>query len=87
MRVYRRQRRETDRSTHPFVKFLSNEMARQRATLTDVAERSGVCVKTIGQWRAGGRTPKLRDIEAVVNVLGYEIRLAARQERNSDRHS
>lgn len=87
MRIYRRQRREPDSSTHPFVKFLSNEMARQRATLTDVAERSGVCVKTIGQWRAGGRIPKLRDIEAVMNVLGYEIRLATRQEDNRERHS
>lgn len=75
MRVYRRQRREADSSSHPFVKFLSREMARQRATLTDVAERSGVCIKTIGQWRSGGRTPKLRDIEAVVNVLGYEVKL------------
>lgn len=87
MRVYRRQRRETDGSAHPFVKFISKEMARQRATLTDVADRSGVCIKTIGQWRAGGRTPKLRDIEAVVNVLGYSIRLAARQEDGSDKHS
>lgn len=38
MRVYRRQRRETDRSTHPFVKFLSNEMARQRAALAEAAD-------------------------------------------------
>jgi transcriptional regulator with XRE-family HTH domain len=80
MRVYRRQRRETASNCHPFVKFLSKEMARQRATLTDVADRSGVCIKTIGQWRSGGRTPKLRDIEAVVNVLGFELKLVPMKE-------
>lgn len=84
MRVYRRQRRETDKSCHPFVKFLSKEMARQRATLTDVAERSGVSLKTIGQWRCGGRTPKLRDIEAVVNVLGYQLKLVPMKELDDE---
>lgn len=84
MRVYRRQRREADSSSHPFVKFMSKEMARQRATLTDVAERSGVCIKTIGQWRCGGRTPKLRDIEAVMNVLGFDLKLVPQKETRDE---
>lgn len=71
MRLYRRQRRAPASNTHPFVKRMSAEMTRQRATLTDVAERSGVAYKTIVNWRSGVSTPKLADIEAVFNVLGY----------------
>jgi transcriptional regulator with XRE-family HTH domain len=80
MRLYRRQRRLPASNTHPLVKFLSHEMARQRATLSDVAERAGVCVKTISAWRGGDRAPKLADMEAVLNVLGYDLKAVPRSD-------
>lgn len=80
VRVYRRQRKPVASSTHPLVKMMTAEMARQRATLTDVAIRSGVNVKTIGHWKSGDRVPKLRDLEAVLNVLGYELKAVPQKE-------
>jgi transcriptional regulator with XRE-family HTH domain len=80
MRVYRRQRREVESATHPFVKTIFREMVRQRATLADVADRSGVCVKVLGNWKSGNRLPKLRDIEAVFAVLGFEIKALPKKE-------
>jgi transcriptional regulator with XRE-family HTH domain len=49
------------------------EMNRQRASQEDVAVRSGIASSTMRKWRQGVNSPKLADIEAVINTLGGKI--------------
>jgi transcriptional regulator with XRE-family HTH domain len=45
----------------------------QRASQEDVAARAGVASSTMRKWRQGINSPKLSDIEAVINVLGGKL--------------
>lgn len=57
---------------HPFVRFIFEEINTQRASLAQVAERSGVTADGIRKWR-DQRGPRLGLVEAVLNCLGYEL--------------
>jgi transcriptional regulator with XRE-family HTH domain len=48
-------------------------MNHQRASQEDVATRSGIASSTMRKWRQGVNSPKLADIEAVINVLGGRL--------------
>lgn len=56
----------------PLVVFVFEEMNRQRANLTDVAKRSGVHYRSIWKWKTE-RSPQLSHLQAVINVLGYDL--------------
>lgn len=59
---------------HPLVKLMWQEMHAQRASQMDVSERSGVSAGAMRKWRFGQRgSPRLWDIEAVLNTLGYDL--------------
>ena len=74
MRNYQRSREPAkDRAVHPIVRWIWRQMNQQRASQEDVAERSGVASSTMRKWRQGINSPKLKDIEAVVNTLGGKI--------------
>lgn len=61
------------KSVHPAVRWLWLEMNRQCASQEDVAKRAGVSSSAMRKWRQGVTTPKLRDIEAVINAMGYKL--------------
>lgn len=50
-------------------------MNRQRASQQDVAQRSGVSDSAMRKWRKGDRSPRMMDLEAVVNTLGGKIQV------------
>jgi hypothetical protein len=56
----------------PTVRFVFEEMNRQRRTITEVAERAGISVHAIRNWRYC-RNPQLLGLEAVLNVLGFDL--------------
>lgn len=56
---------------HPFVRLLYREMNRQRTSIPDVADRSGVSMNTIRTWRHS--QPVLPNLEACFNVLGKTL--------------
>lgn len=58
---------------HPLVRWIWREMNRQQVSQEDVAKRSGVSSSAMRKWRTGVRSPKVVDIEAVVNVLGGKL--------------
>lgn len=58
---------------HPLVKFVFTEMIRQQVTYCDLVDRAGVDRNTIRAWRTRN-SPNLTNIEAVLNVLGYDIK-------------
>ena len=39
----------------------------------EVADVSGVSANTLANWRKGKTSPHLRDLEAVLKALGYEL--------------
>lgn len=57
---------------HPFIRTLYLQMNRQRTTMLEVAERSGLRRQTIWDW-ANRVDPRLSDLEAALNVLGFEL--------------
>lgn len=63
------------KGVHPFVKFLDEH---RTMTLTLLGEKAGIDYKSINRWRLKGHPPRLADIEAVLNVLGYDLVLVKR---------
>ena len=63
------------RGVHPIIRWIWVEMNRQCASQEDVAKRAGVSSSAMRKWRAGDRSPKLFEIEAVVNALGGTLRI------------
>lgn len=57
---------------HPIVRRVFEEMNRQRKTLREVAELSGVSADSIAHWRISNN-PRLDLAEAVLNVLGLRV--------------
>jgi ribosome-binding protein aMBF1 (putative translation factor) len=45
----------------------------------DLAKKAGVSSSAMRKWRSGDRSPKLSEIEAVVNALGYELKIVERE--------
>lgn len=62
------------------VRELFDILERDRIALTDAADRAGVCHATISKW-PGSHSPALGNFEAVVNALGYDLRLVRRQKQ------
>jgi len=54
------------------VKFLFEELHRQRCPEADFAERTGIHRDTLRGWRTRVN-PKVNDLNFVLNTLGYEI--------------
>lgn len=62
-----------DSFVHPFVRKIWVEINTQCTSQEDVAARAGVSSSAMRKWRRGINSPKLIDIEAVLNALGYKI--------------
>lgn len=65
-------------AVHPLVRWIWKEMNRQRVSQEDVAKRSGVSSSAMRKWRTGVRSPKVVDLEAVINVLGGKIKVTVK---------
>jgi transcriptional regulator with XRE-family HTH domain len=61
------------RGVHRFVKFIWRRINRDEWSQEDVAAQSGVSSSTMRKWRRGDRNPRLSELEAVINTLGYEL--------------
>lgn len=74
MKQYQRSKEPAKgKAVHPMVTWIWQQMNKQRASQEDVAERAGIASSTMRKWRRGISSPKLTDIEAVVNTLGGKI--------------
>lgn len=84
MRRYQKSRLASGPAVHPVVHWIWKEMNRQRASQEDVADRSGVSSSGMRKWRKGVNSPKLIDIEAVVQSLGGRIVIKPETEDTTD---
>lgn len=83
MKQYQRSKEPaSNMGVHPIVRWIWREMNRQRASQEDVAKRAGISSSAMRKWRQGINSPKLSDIEAVVNVLGSEITVRYKRDDN-----
>jgi hypothetical protein len=65
--------------THWLVRRLFEEMNEQRICMMDVSERAGLNKNTMENWRRR-TSPTLLNIEAALNVLGYELTIRRRKD-------
>lgn len=65
--------------THPTVRRAFELAARERASYVLLHERSGVSCKTIGDWTRG-TMPSVANLDAVLNVLGYQLAVVPQRE-------
>ncbi len=64
---------------HPLVRRLYAEIIRQQVPVWMVADKAGVHRQTMTGWRYY-RPPKLADLEAAFNVLGYKLTVTEKKE-------
>lgn len=69
------------KAVHPIVRWIWVEMNRQQASQEDVAKRAGVSSSAMRKWRNGVRSPRIQELEAVVNVLGGKIKVRVTDEK------
>jgi hypothetical protein len=80
LRKYRLRTSLQTKNGHRLVRKLFAIMHENQMGVLDMAERSGVNKNTLKDWRTR-TTPRLKDIEACYEVLGYE--LIARRARST----
>lgn len=57
----------------PLVRWMWREINRQHASQEDVAKRSGVSSSAMRKWRAGVRSPRMLEFDAVARTLGFKL--------------
>lgn len=76
-RAYREPRKTPadGKGVHPLVKWIWMEMKHQQISQLAIEEYTGVSTKVFNSWVRGASSPKLIDIEAMVNALGYNLKV------------
>jgi transcriptional regulator with XRE-family HTH domain len=72
MRKFRNKEPFNCPNNNPVVRRFYELAFEQRMTLADISERSGMNKNTMHNWRYIS-TPRVSDINAALNVLGYEV--------------
>lgn len=72
MRKFRMKKPYRVENNQPVVKFLFDEMFKQKMTQADLCDRSGFCEDTLKHWRLY-TMPRVSDINDALSVLGYEL--------------
>jgi lambda repressor-like predicted transcriptional regulator len=64
-------------NVNPIVRLIFSEMNRQRVSVHQMSERSGIHRDTLRDWRTR-TTPSLSNVQAALGVLGIELMPVAR---------
>ena len=73
VRKYQRQIIPEGRGVHPFVRWIWRRVNADNWSQEDLADRSGVSASAMRKWRIGQRNPRISELEAVINALGYRL--------------
>lgn len=63
-------------NSSPFLKFLFAQMEATGTTDRELSNKTGICEATIRGWRTR-TTPRLMDMEAALNAIGFELKIGA----------
>lgn len=66
---------------HPLVRRLFKEMNYQRIGMRDLADRTGVNVNTIKDWKDRS-VPHVHNLVACLNAVGVDLRAVRRKEED-----
>lgn len=64
---------------NPHVRWLAQELRNRKLSMEQVSVRAGLARTIISHWFRD-RNPTLSNFEAVLNVLGYELRIVKKSE-------
>ena len=78
MRQYQRQIIPEGRGVHPIIRWLWKRINLDEWDQETLARRSGVSSSAMRKWRRGERNPRISELEAVINTLGYKIVIVER---------
>ena len=73
MKPFRLKKPFSCQNNNPVVRFIADQAFKQKMTMYDLSERSGMNKDTIRHWRHAS-TPRVDHAEAVLNVLGYTLK-------------
>lgn len=59
--------------THPFVKFMWEDIIRRNLKLASVSRASGIDKSTFHKWRTAEKGPYLYHLENVLEAMGYKL--------------
>lgn len=80
MRAYRRKQPLETKNNHHIIQFLSREMHSQQMTSIDMCTRAGLSKDTMKWWRHH-TMPRINDVEAALNVLGYTLTVRRKKQQ------
>lgn len=61
------------------VNFFKEERKRQRMSIRELSELSGVSISTINKWEYCGVIPPIDKFQKVLNALGYELVISKKE--------
>lgn len=70
-------------NNNKIVRFMFEEMSRQKIHENDVARRVGLAKYTPRGWRVR-YMPKISDVESVLNYLGYKLVVTRIKEKHEE---
>lgn len=73
MRQYQRQIVPDGRGVHPIIRWIWRRVNQDEWSQEDLAKRSGVTSSAMRKWRRGEHNPRISELEAVINAMGYRI--------------
>jgi transcriptional regulator with XRE-family HTH domain len=62
------------------VNFFKEERKRQRKSIKEISDISGVSISTINKWEYCGVMPTVDNFQKVLNALGYDLRIVKKGE-------
>ena len=66
------------RNNNPIVRFLFEELYRQKIQECDASERIGFHRDTLRNWRTRHQ-PRINDLEAVLDYLGFKLKIVRKR--------
>lgn len=73
--------------THPVVKHLMTLIRGQNVVARELGKRAGVDYSSIYYWARGKTVPRLWELSAVLEVLGYELQIIPKAAAQSNSES
>lgn len=67
---------------HPVIRRLAMLLAQRHGQKSEIARDAGVAYKNLALWCKGVSSPSMHNLDAVLNVLGYEIAIVERPKRD-----
>lgn len=61
------------------ISFIREERKRQRMSIRELSELSGITVGAIRHWEYGGVMPTVDNFQKVLNALGYDLYIVKKE--------